>query len=188
MSFKYFLLNENKVYLGQRVGDILNAVQDLEENGSSMGTRQMVKNAEGIVNQIRRILHTNWPKDQEENLKRLQKAGVAVARAIEEKDDLEGVITSVKGELEEVSGDLGVPIQQMGKPEKGKEPEAEGEEETMAPPQGEEEAQPGQEQQPMQPQQQMQPGMPMPQQPMQPGMPSLPQTLPGGAPPGGAMA
>ena len=131
LFFKDFVLNEARAYLGVRLGDILNATQDLEQNSKGMGTRQMVKNAEGIVNQIRRVLHTHWDKQEESSLKKLQKAGVALARAIEEKDDLENIITAVKGELEELVGDLGQPIGELGKPEGGK--ETKGEEEQKSP-------------------------------------------------------
>ncbi|MCK9458559.1 MAG: hypothetical protein M0R80_02885 [Proteobacteria bacterium] len=161
MEFKYFILNEGRAYLGIRLGDILNATQDLEQNAKSMGSRQLVSNAEGIVNQIRRVLHTHWDKQEEESLKKLQKAAVALARAIEEKDDLLNTITSVKGELEELVGDLGQPIGELGKPEGGK--EAKEQEETPQP----------------QPQQTQQPGPPPagPPQPQQPSpqMPGQPQ-------------
>jgi hypothetical protein len=180
--FKMFILNEARAYLGIRLGDILNAVQDLDQNAKSMGTRQMVKNAEGIVNQIRRILHTHWDKSEEDSLKKLQKVGVALARAIEEKDDLEGMLKSAKGELEELAADLGQPVGELGKPEGGK--EAKGEEQSQpAPPQGKEP--PKQPPPPPQPPQQPQGQSPPPQ-----GMPMPPQgqALPGGAPPGGAMS
>jgi SMC interacting uncharacterized protein involved in chromosome segregation len=121
MEFKYFILNEGRAYLGIRLGDILNATQDLEQNAKSIGSRQLVNNAEGIVNQIRRVLHTHWDKEEEASLKKLQKAGVALARAIEEKDDLINTITAVKGELEELVGDLGQPIGELGKPKGGQE-------------------------------------------------------------------
>lgn len=98
------------------MGDILNAVQDLEENGKSMGTRQLLRNAEAIVNQIRRILHTNWPKSEEKHLKKLQKIAVALARVLDpkvekgEKEDIYEIISASKQELEEVADKLGVPI------------------------------------------------------------------------------
>ena len=69
-SFKQYLLNEDRAYFGERIGDVLNAVEDLVDNGNSMGTRQLVKKSEVIVNQIRRILHTNWPKKEEKNLEK----------------------------------------------------------------------------------------------------------------------
>lgn len=128
MEFKDFLLNENRAYLGQRVGDVLNAIEDLDENGKSMGTRQVTRNAEGIVNQIRRILHSNWPKTEEKTLKKLQKIAVAIARALdperkkEEGDDIYAIVASAKSEIEQLSGKLGVPINTTSK-EKDQEPD-----------------------------------------------------------------
>lgn len=116
MEFKQFLLNEGHAYLGQKIGDVLNAVEDLDENGKSMGMRQVMRNAEGIVNQIRRILHSSWPKTENKTLKKLQKAAVSLARALdpkkkkEEQDDIYSIVASVKNELEKLSGKMGVPV------------------------------------------------------------------------------
>ena len=154
LCFEQFLINENKVYLAVRIGDILNGVQDLNQNAKAMGTRQLVRNAETIVNQIRRILHSNWPKEEEKSLKQLQKIGVAIAKAVEEKDDLEAIMAASQGELEDLSGKLGVPVNNLGSPEGASEPEAE--ESQQSPPQGEEEQQ--------QPPQQAQPQAGNPQQ------------------------
>ena len=181
-SFKQYLLNEDRAYFGERIGDVLNAVEDLVDNGNSMGTRQLVKKSEVIVNQIRRILHTNWPKKEEKNLEKLQDLGVAISRAIEDKDDLVNVLTSVKDNLSELSADLGQPVQKSGEGEK--QPET-----------GPEPSQP--ENPPEQPEQQPQQPPPGGEQPM-PGLPgqtpgAMPQqpgqmnNLPGGVPPGAAM-
>lgn len=117
LTFRCFLLNEDKVYLGHRVGDILNALQELVENGKAMGTRQLVKNSESIVNQIRRILHSDWQKEEEKYLKTLQRVAVAMMRAIDEKDDLESILSSANEELLKVQKDLGTPMQDLGAPE-----------------------------------------------------------------------
>jgi hypothetical protein len=120
-GFKTFLLAEGQAYFGQRVGDILNALQDLEENGKSIGARQVLRHAEGIVNQIRRMLHTNWPKEEEKSLIKLQKIAVALAKTIDpqankaEKDDIATVISNSKAELESLSGELGVPLNTTSK-------------------------------------------------------------------------
>ena len=45
----------------------------------------MVKNAEDIANQIRKILHASWPRSEHKYLKVLQKCGVALMKAIEDK-------------------------------------------------------------------------------------------------------
>lgn len=114
ISFKDYLLNENKAYLGQRIGDILAALQELEQNSKGMGTRQVVANAERAVNQIRRILHGNWSKKEDKYLKKLQTVGVALAKAIEEKDNLLDIIPSAVSELEQLSGNLGTPLHSLG--------------------------------------------------------------------------
>lgn len=115
LQFKNFLLNENRTYLGEKVGDIMHAIDDLSQEGSHMGSRQLNKFAERVVARIRRILHSNWPQTEEESLKRLQKVAVALMKGIEEKDqDLPGVIQSVQQELQQLAGDLGVPINQLG--------------------------------------------------------------------------
>ena len=185
MDFGDFLLNEDKAYFGTRIGDLLNAVQDLVDNGSSMGTRQLVKKSEGIVNQARRILHTHWPKKEEKSLEKLQDVAVAISRAIEEKDDLINVLTNVKGSLEELSADLGMPVQQSGEWEKE-------DEQGPEPSQGKEQEQP--QEAPQQPQQGQPPpdmgGMQQPPPGGQPpgGAPGMaPPQLPGGGPPGGMM-
>jgi hypothetical protein len=176
-SFKDFILFENSAYFSERIGDLLNAVQDLVDNGSSMGTRQLVKKSEGIVNQIRRILHTNWPKKEENNLEKLQDVGCAISRAIEEKDDLINILTSVKSSLEELSTDLGQPVQRSEKEQK---PEETGLEPSQ--PENPPEKQPS-----SQPQQS---SVPPPGGQMPGGMPQQPtqmSSLPGNAPPGGVM-
>lgn len=114
ISFQNFLLNENKVYLGVKVGDILTAIQDLQQNSKSMGARQLAANCERIVNQIRRILHSNWSPKEEKHLLQLQKVGVALAKAVEEKDNLIEILPSVTSELEKISGRLGTPLNSLG--------------------------------------------------------------------------
>jgi hypothetical protein len=110
MKFKQFLLNESKAYLGQKVGDILTAVQELNNDAANMGTRDLIRFSERIVNQIRRILHSDWPKEETKYLTTLQKVGVALMRSIEEKDDLPGTIAGSSSVLEKLVANLGTPI------------------------------------------------------------------------------
>ena len=114
MSFKQFLLNENETYLGQQIGDVLSALHDLEQNKAGMGNREVTSTAEGIVNRIRRILHTNWGKDYEKHLKTLQKVGVSVMQAIDEKGELEDTLASSASEIEDMLGKMGVPQNNLG--------------------------------------------------------------------------
>ncbi len=172
-GFKWYLLNEQKAYFGRQVGDILAAVQDLEGDMSDMGTRQVVKLGQNIVNQIRRILHSSWPDERKTDLKRLQKIGVALMKSIDEKGDVRIVINSVTRELEDLSGRLGVKINPMSPPKEMGQPvgqedfeqTGEGPAKPPAPPPGSE---------------------PQPPQPGQPGLPPPPTGQPemmGGGPP-----
>jgi hypothetical protein len=171
MDFKEFLLNEQRAYLGQKVGDILTALHDLRDEAKSMGSRSLVKYSEKVVNQIRRILHQHWPREENKHLKVLQKVAVSLMKAIEENDDLEGVVASAASEMEKLSGKLGVPIHQLGTPDKKSEGPSDEEKGTSAPAQDTDGQPPG-----------GQPGAP-PADPMQP-----PGGPPGAAPPGGPPA
>jgi len=113
MRFKTFLLNESQAYLGQKVGDILTAVHELRDDANNMGTRDLTRFSERIVNQIRRILHSNWPREEKKHLQALQKVAVALMKSIEDKDDLPGTVASAAGALEKLVADLGVPIHKL---------------------------------------------------------------------------
>lgn len=114
ITFKDFIIEENKVYLGQKIGDILSALQELDKNKIGMGTRQLVSNSERIVAQIRKILHGNWSKKEKQWLIFLQKVGVAISKALEEKDQLEDVISSCVHELENLLTKMKVPMNSLG--------------------------------------------------------------------------
>jgi outer membrane biosynthesis protein TonB len=122
LNFRYFLLNEGTVYLGQMLGDILNAMQELAEEAPQMGSRQLTKHCERIVALIRRILHSSWQQQDKKHLEGLQKIGVAIMKAIEEKGDLVETLQSASSELEEILAKMKVPVHQIGGGEK-KEPE-----------------------------------------------------------------
>lgn len=141
VDFKGFLLNEDKAYLGQRIGYVLDALHDLSDNMQAMGTRQQVKNAEAVVHQIRRILHSGWREEEEKYLKKLQKAAVAIMRAIEEKDDLPSIVQGATAEIEKVQGDLGTPIHSLGTPEQEEEAPSESPDSGVSEPQGKEDQQ-----------------------------------------------
>jgi hypothetical protein len=116
-AFRQFILEEQRAYLGQKVGDILTAAQELRDDSMNMGTRDLVRFSERLVNQIRRILHSQWPREEKKFLKDLQKIGVSIMKAVDEKDDLTNVISSAVGGLEKLSGKLGVPIHKMASPD-----------------------------------------------------------------------
>lgn len=113
MRFKTFLINEQAAYLSQKVGDILTAVHELRDDSKNMGTRDLTRFSERIVNQIRRVLHSNWPREEKKHLLALQKVGVAIMKSIEEKDDLPGTIAGSATVLEKLVAKLGMPINKL---------------------------------------------------------------------------
>jgi hypothetical protein len=116
-GFKWFLLNENRAYFGHRISDVRTAVQDLQQDMDGMGSRQIARVAESLVGQIRKILHSQWPPQYTPKLKELQRIGVALMKAIDEKDDLKELIPTVAQQLAELSGKLGTKTNNLQAPE-----------------------------------------------------------------------
>lgn len=114
MEFKSFLLTEQKDYLAHRINDVLTGIHELLAAKKQMGAKQMVRNAEDVANQIRKILHTSWPRSEHKYLKVLQQCGVALMKAIEDKGDLPDVFNSVRAELEKLSHRFHIPANKLG--------------------------------------------------------------------------
>lgn len=117
-GFKQFILNENKQFFASQCGDILSAIQNLEEESEYIGTRNLVRYSQNIANNLRNLIHSHWTDDLQSHLKELQKVGVAILKAIEESSDLLEVIKSSRNSLEELVKKLGLPINDVGVPEK----------------------------------------------------------------------
>lgn len=117
MKFKEYILEEQKTYLTQKIGDILTATQELQNDSGNMGSRDLARFSERIVNQIRRVLHSNWARENKKYLEKLQKIGIAIIKAIKEKGDLEGTIAGAAANLEELISDIGLPINSLVSPE-----------------------------------------------------------------------
>lgn len=115
--FRWFLLNEENAQFGHRVGGVLTAVQDLENDLGGMGMRQITRECEAVVNQLRKILHSDWSGKQVKHLKELQKIAVALMKAIEEKDDLKEIVPVVSQKLADISGKLGSKVNALQVPE-----------------------------------------------------------------------
>lgn len=120
MKFRQFILNEDDAYLGQRIGDILNAMHDLQQHSQAMGTRLLMANTEAIVKQIRRVLHTHWPKEDLKYLVTLQNVGVSMMKAIDgknkEKEDLNSILAGSTAVIEKLSNDIGTPQNNLASP------------------------------------------------------------------------
>lgn len=113
-QFKDFLISENKYYLGQKSGDLLSAIQSLSDDSPNIGNREMIRATQGLINQIRRILHSRWDDEDIKYLKTLQKIGVALCKAIDEKEDIATIVSSAQRELEEMINDMEVPVNNLG--------------------------------------------------------------------------
>lgn len=136
MRFKQFILTEQRQFLAHRVGDILTAVHELLSGGKQVGARQLVKHSEGVVNRIRKVLHSSWPRSDQKYLKPLQKCGVALMKTIDEKGDLNETLNGVRGELEKLSEKLGEPVNTLAKPpdQQDMQPKMKGQEQGPPPP------------------------------------------------------
>jgi len=122
-NFKEFILNESKQFFATQCGDILNAIQNLEEEADYIGTRNLVRYSQNIANNIRNLIHSHWSDDLSDNLKQLQIVGVAILKSIEESSELLETIKSARASLEELVKKLGVPINNVGVPEKESKPQ-----------------------------------------------------------------
>lgn len=115
--FKVYLLNEERSFLGHRVGDVLTSMQDIQTDLGNLGSRQLTRMAEDLVNQIRKILHSNWSPKSIKHLKELQRIGVAIQKTIEEKGDLKEILPAATQSLQQLSGKLGVKVNALDAPE-----------------------------------------------------------------------
>jgi hypothetical protein len=113
IHFKNFLINENKYYLGQKVGDILSALQSLSEDAPNLGNRALIRASQGIINQIRRVVHGRWDDEDLNSLKSLQKVGVAICKAIDEKSDMSGILAGAVAVIEKITQDSEVPVNDL---------------------------------------------------------------------------
>ena len=117
MRLKEFLLNEEKSHFGHRVGDVLTTVQDLQNDMENMGSRHLSRLSDQIVDELRKIIHGTWGDNQKKHLKPLQRAAVALKKAVDERDDLKEIIPTVSQELQNVLGKLGVRVNNLNAPE-----------------------------------------------------------------------
>lgn len=118
--FKHFLLNESRTFLGHKVNDVLTSLQDVQEDMPNLGARHLKKLAEQIVNDIRKILHSNWDVANHKYLKELQKIAVAIQKTIDEKGDLRDIVPAATQAVQTLAGRLGVKVNDLqGPPDMG---------------------------------------------------------------------
>lgn len=115
--FRLFLLNEQKSYLGRRIANVLTPMQELQDDMQNMGARHLTRVAEKLVNEIRKILHSHWEQKHQTHLKELQRVAVAIQKTIEDRGDLREMIPTAAQALQDLSGKLGVKVNNLQSPE-----------------------------------------------------------------------
>jgi hypothetical protein len=116
-KFSNFLLNEDRAYLGNKIGDVLSSMQDIEADLENLGSRHVSRRAESIVNQIRKILHSRWDPKHTHTLEKLRDIAVAIMKTIDEKGDIKQMLPAATQALQTLSGQLGVKINDINAPE-----------------------------------------------------------------------
>jgi hypothetical protein len=99
-------------------------MQDLQNDMENVGARHLTRLGEEIVNHIRKILHGQWAARNHKHLEELQKIAVAIQKTIDDKGDLKEVLPAATQAIQDLSGKLGVKVNDLQAPEA---PEMEGE-------------------------------------------------------------
>lgn len=108
------MLNESRYRLGTDVGNIVSAAQELSDQAKHLGARDLVRLSQGIVNQIRNVLHSHWAPEETKNLKSLQAIGIALMNSIAGKGgNLPETLENASLALQKLVSDLGVPINKL---------------------------------------------------------------------------
>ena len=113
LDFRSFVLNENRAFLGKEIGNILTSLQEIQEEASKIGTKNLVRFTDKIVCQVRSLLGGHWSGDDIKFLKSMQKVGVALSKALEENDNLEQTIGSCISEIESTLKKMNVPVNNL---------------------------------------------------------------------------
>lgn len=114
MNFKQFLLNEDKEHLSKKIGDLLSFIQDLLEDVQNMGNRHILNAVDSIISQIRKILHGQHESEEVKYLQVLQRIGVALSLAIEQKEEnMIELLNTTKVELEDLLANMGFPTNDL---------------------------------------------------------------------------
>lgn len=113
-EFKNYLLKEQTEYLAQKIGDILSGVQALSDDATNLGSRQLVRAADNIVNQMRRILNGRWSRQEIKYLREVQKIAVALAKAVDSNENVPEILAGSATALEQLLSGLGYPLNKIG--------------------------------------------------------------------------
>jgi len=111
--FKTFVLNETRSHLGEKVGDILSSLQNLDNDAANLGNKALITSAEGIVDNIQPVLSAKWPDTELATLQSLQRIGVALKLAIDSNEDLKQIISTAVEDLQQASGESEEPVNDL---------------------------------------------------------------------------
>lgn len=115
LNFRQFILKENDEFLKEKAGDIYGDLQKIQSTMKQIGVDSLVNDIKVVISKCRAIVQGHWLKQQFKFLEALQKAAVALANAIEEKDDVENVVNSAVDLLKtEIMDKISGPINDLG--------------------------------------------------------------------------
>lgn len=112
MEFKDFLINENKTLFSQRLGDILNSLQELSSDPKSISKKESVKT---IASQIRSnfLRGQKWPGDLKYQINMLVTIAFNLLKSVdpqvENRPDVDVVINSSIINIEQMNKRLSIP-------------------------------------------------------------------------------
>lgn len=115
-NFKQFLLLENEQFLAVQMNNVLQDLQDLQDEIENIGTKNLVKTSQLIANNIRNIIKSHWEISTNKPLVSLQKCGVAILKAIQEKSDLKDVFPSLIEEIQKAISQMKEPVNRIANP------------------------------------------------------------------------
>lgn len=116
IGFKQFLIIENEQFLALQTNDILEDLKNLKDEIENIGTKNLVKTSQLIANNIRNIIKSHWEISTDKPLLSLQKCGVAILKAIQEKSDLKDIIPACIEEIEKTISQMKEPVNRIASP------------------------------------------------------------------------
>ena len=115
--FSMYLINEDKSHLGHRINDILTSMQDLQDDMDNLGTRHFNRLVDELVNELRKVIHSQWSTQNHKHLEGIQKVAVALKKTLEDKGNMKEIFPAALQTLQSVAGKLGVKVNDMQAPE-----------------------------------------------------------------------
>lgn len=112
MKFKDFLNESTDNYLNVKVGDILNALQNISEDMGVLGKKDSTTALVSVVNQIRPLLKSSLDK---KHLVTLQRIAVHLMKSIENNFELKPVVDSCIESLKDILTGSKLPINKINK-------------------------------------------------------------------------